>query len=66
MADVNNDGYLDIYVSRGGESMKPSGRTNKLFINKDLTFTESAKAYGLDDAGFSSQAVFFDMGNDGD
>jgi hypothetical protein len=67
MADVNSDGYLDIYVSRNGESMTPSDRTNKLFINnKDLTFTESAKAYGLADAGFSSQAVFFDMDNDGD
>ncbi len=67
MADVNNDGFLDIYVSRNGESMNASDRTNKLFINnKDLTFTESAKKYGLADAGFSSQAVFFDMDNDGD
>lgn len=67
MADVNADGYLDIYVSRNGESMNPSDRKNKLFINnKDLTFTESAQEYGLADAGFSSQAVFFDMDNDGD
>jgi hypothetical protein len=67
MADVNNDGYLDIYVSRNGESMKPEDRKNQLYINnKDLTFTESAMAYGLADAGFSSQAVFFDMDNDGD
>mgnify|MGYP006100121167 CR=1 FL=1 len=67
MADVNSDGYLDIYVSRNGESMTPSDRENKLFINnKDLTFTESANKYGLADAGFSSQAVFFDMDNDGD
>ncbi|MFQ3180719.1 MAG: hypothetical protein ACI9Z4_000304 [Polaribacter sp.] len=67
MADVNNDGFLDIYVSRNGESMNASDRTNKLFINNnDLTFTESAKAFGLADAGFSSQAVFFDMDNDGD
>jgi hypothetical protein len=67
MADVNSDGYLDIYVSRNGESMTPSDRKNKLFINnKDLTFTESAQEYGLADAGFSSQAVFFDMDNDGD
>ncbi len=67
MADVNNDGYLDIYVSRNGESMIPSDRTNKLFINnKDLTFRESATEYGLADTGFSSQAVFFDMDNDGD
>ena len=67
MADVNNDGYLDIYVSRNGESMNPEDRKNQLYINnQDLTFTESAGAYGLADAGFSSQAVFFDMDNDGD
>jgi hypothetical protein len=67
IADVNNDGYLDIYVSRNGESMNPSDRTNKLFINnKDLTFSESAEEFGLADTGFSSQAVFFDMDNDGD
>lgn len=67
MADVNNDGYLDIYVSRNGESMKPEERKNQLLINnQDLTFTESASLYGLADVGFSSQAVFFDMDNDGD
>ena len=67
MADVNNDGYLDIYVSRNGESMKPEERKNQLLINnQDLTFTESASLYGLADLGFSSQAVFFDMDNDGD
>jgi len=67
MADVNADGYLDIYVSRNGNSLKTKDRENKLFINnQDLTFTENAAAYGLADAGFSTQAVFFDMDNDGD
>jgi enediyne biosynthesis protein E4 len=67
MADVNVDGFLDIYVSRNGQSMNPNDRKNLLYINNgDLTFTESAQAYGLDDMGFSSQAVFFDMDNDGD
>lgn len=67
MADINSDGYLDIYVSRNGNSSDPKDRKNKLFINnKDLTFTESASQYGIDDAGFSTQAVFFDMDNDGD
>jgi len=38
-----------------------------LYINnQDMTFTESAMKYGLADAGFSTQAVFFDMDNDGD
>ena len=67
MADVNADGYLDIYVSRNGNSETPSDRRNQLYINnQDLTFTESAIKYGLADVGFSSQAVFFDMDNDGD
>ena len=67
MADVNADGFLDIYVSRHGLSMNPEDRKNQLYINnQDLTFTESAMKYGLADAGFSAQAVFFDMDNDGD
>ena len=67
MADVNADGYLDIYVSRNGNSEKPEDRRNQLYINnQDLTFTESAISFGLADVGFSTQAVFFDMDNDGD
>ena len=67
MVDVNADGFLDIYVSRNGMSFDMVDRRNKLYINnQDLTFTESAIAYGLADAGFSTQAVFFDMDNDGD
>jgi enediyne biosynthesis protein E4 len=65
-ADVNSDGYLDLYICRGG----PKGdelRRNKLFINNgNLTFTESAKAYGLDDISASSGAAFFDGDGDGD
>lgn len=67
MADVNADGYLDIYVSRNGNSPNPEDRRNQLYINnQDETFTESAQKYGLGDYGFSTQAVFFDMDNDGD
>ena len=67
MADVNGDGFLDIYVSRNGNSANPEDRRNQLYINnQDLTFTESAQRYGLGDYGFSTQAVFFDMDNDGD
>ncbi|PWH83927.1 hypothetical protein DIS18_05075 [Algibacter marinivivus] len=67
MADVNADGYLDIYVSRNGNSINLEDCRNQLYINnQDLTFTESAMAYGLADVGYSTQAVFFDMDNDGD
>jgi len=64
MADVNNDGYLDIYCSVGGK-FKP--KKNLLYINNgDLTFTESAEKYGIADVGNSIQATFFDYDNDGD
>lgn len=63
MADVNNDGWLDIYVCVSGK-YQPSD--NLLFINnKDNTFTESAKAYGINDKSSSVQATFFDYNNDG-
>ncbi|MFT4659849.1 MAG: hypothetical protein ACI8XB_000099 [Patiriisocius sp.] len=67
MVDINRDGWLDIYVCRTGPFPDPAQKTNLLFINnKDLTFTESAKEYGLDYAGYTSQAAFFDYDRDGD
>jgi enediyne biosynthesis protein E4 len=67
MADVNGDGWLDIYVCRFEPSQLAIDRKNLLYINNhDLTFTEKAAEYGLADVGFSIQASFFDMDNDGD
>ena len=64
MADVNADGFLDIYCSVSGLY---GTQENQLFINNgDLSFTESAKEYGLADAGNSVQATFFDYDKDGD
>lgn len=66
MADVNGDGLLDIYVCYSGK-FSDAQRRNQLFINKgNLQFEESAAAYGLDDPGYSTNAVFFDYDNDGD
>src|SRR6202790_4658221 len=51
LADVNGDGWLDIYICRSGFPNQAL-RKNLLFINNhDLTFTEKAAAYGIDDAG---------------
>jgi enediyne biosynthesis protein E4 len=66
LADVNQDGWLDIYVSQGGPH-EPDQRQNLLFINQqDLTFSEEAAEYGLADAGLSTQSAFFDFDRDGD
>jgi hypothetical protein len=66
IADVNNDGYDDIYVCVFGKDLLHAAK-NLLFINQhDLTFKEEAAAYGLDNTGYSTQAVFFDYDKDGD
>ncbi len=67
MVDINHDGWLDIYVCNAGNMMHPEFRKNQLFINNhDLTFTESAAAYGLDNDGYTTHASFFDYDMDGD
>lgn len=66
MADVNGDGWLDIYICRSA-AQATDARRNLLFINnQDLTFTEQAHQYGIDDAGYSTHATFFDYDRDGD
>jgi enediyne biosynthesis protein E4 len=66
MADVNGDGYLDIYVCAIANAFGLKGR-NELYINNhNGTFTESAAKYGLDFSGYSTQAAFFDYDHDGD
>ena len=66
MADVNGDGLLDMYVCYSGKTDNET-RRNQLFINQgNNKFKEEAKAYGLDDPGYSTQAAFFDYDNDGD
>lgn len=65
--DINADGWLDIYVCNAGNMVEKSLRKNQLFINNhDLTFTDKAAEYGLDNDGYSTQASFFDYDLDGD
>jgi hypothetical protein len=66
MADINADGWLDVYICNSGH-MKTGNRRNKLYINnRDLTFTEQSEKYGLDISGYCTQASFFDYDLDGD
>ena len=67
MVDINADGWLDIYVCNAGIDKWKNQDGNKLFINNhDLTFTERAKEYGLDEKGYTTHAAFFDYDLDGD
>ena len=67
MIDINNDGWMDIYVCKSASLNNNALRNNKLFVNqKDGTFKEEAKKWGLDDDGFSIQSYFFDYDKDGD
>ncbi len=71
MADVNGDGWLDIYVCRSAAS-DPNKRKNLLFINNGasedgkISFSEMGEQYGLADQGYTTQTSFFDYDRDGD
>ncbi len=72
VVDINQDGYQDIYVCRGGpRGSSGADRANLLFINNGmkngkLRFEESATTYGLADESYSVQSNFFDYDGDGD
>ena len=66
MADVNGDGFLDIYVSTVSQKYGLTGH-NELYINNgNGTFTERSAQYGLNTSCFTTQCVFFDYDHDGD
>ncbi len=67
MVDINNDSFLDIYVSVSGPAWsRPEDRANLLFINNgDKTFAEAAVQYGIADRGFTTHAAFLDYDADG-
>ena len=68
MVDINGDGWLDIYICRGGWRVdSPDVRKNLLYINdKQGGFVEFADRFGLADDGHSYQSLFLDYDNDGD
>lgn len=71
MVDINQDGWLDIYVCVANKFDQKQSK-NLLYINNGVSkegspaFTESAEAYGLADDGYSTQAAFFDYDQDSD
>lgn len=66
IADINNDGLVDVYISKELYDDKPELRRNKLYINKgNFIFVESAEEWGVDVSARTRHAVFFDYNNDG-
>lgn len=66
MADVNADGWLDIYLCNSGD-IEGDNKRNELYLNnQDGTFREAAEEFGLANEGLSTHAVFFDYDRDGD
>jgi hypothetical protein len=68
VADINNDGLADIYVSA---TMNRGTKKNKLFINQGLkdgipVFIDKAVEFGIDANCHTTQSVFFDYDLDGD
>ncbi|SNR37275.1 Repeat domain-containing protein [Dokdonia pacifica] len=69
--DINNDGRMDIYVSKINGHLEIEG-SNLLFINQGNTpdgipqFKEQATTYNLALKGLTTQASFFDYDVDGD
>ena len=66
VADINNDGHLDIYVSRELYDENPEWRRNLLYVNKgDGTFVEKAEAYQIANTERTRHATFLDYDKDG-
>lgn len=67
-ADVNHDGYPDLYIQLGGDMGVSGGKENLLFINQDGTiiFENKAAEYQVTDSlGRGRATIFFDQNKDG-
>lgn len=70
MVDINGDGIMDIYVCRSGK-LPENQRENQFFVSEGIKdghpiYKNRAQELGLNDAGYSTQAIFFDFDLDGD
>lgn len=66
VADVNGDGFLDIYLCYSGDVDREDRKNQLLINNGKLGFTDKAEEYGVADMGFTTHAAFFDYDRDGD
>ena len=70
VVDINNDGWLDIYICKVGRFADLKS-TNQLLIckgqkNNIPVYEDQSREYGLNFSGFGTQASFFDFDVDGD
>lgn len=69
VVDINQDGWLDLYICRAGYPFDRF-RSNLLFVSNGqpdhLQFEEQAAQYGLADLGHATQSAFWDYDLDGD
>ena len=67
VVDINNDGWLDIYICKSGTPETNYSMENRLYINqKNNTFIDKAFEWKVNNPGFSTQSYFFDYDKDGD
>jgi ASPIC and UnbV/FG-GAP-like repeat len=64
-ADFDLDGYTDLYVTSAGYNVPTDGYDALLWNNGDGTFTEGARAAGLDAPGWHAGAAVGDVNGDG-
>lgn len=69
-ADINNDGYDDLYFLNAGrlnDADNPSPPRNRMYLNnQDGTFSDITEQSGLGSSAWSMSAVFGDIDRDGD
>ncbi len=67
MVDINDDGWLDIFVCNAGYIDGKKPRCQLFINNHDLSFTDKAEEFGLtNEGGYTTHAAFFDYDMDGD
>ena len=64
-ADFNQDGKTDLFVTTAGYNVPTDGYDALLWGNGDGTFTEGARAAGINDPGWHAGAAVGDVDGDG-
>ncbi len=64
-ADLDLDGHTDLYVTSAGYNVPTDGYDALLWNDGDGTFTEGARAAGINDPGWHAGAAVGDVNDDG-